>query len=90
MLFILAQKETISIIARPFVALPLARSVQGLLFRAQVPVVAVFAFVDGEFGGAVVVCGDLCGEFGLFLSGVADFMSITNPTALWLVGLVRV
>ena len=54
------------------------------------PVIAVFAFVDGEFGGAVVVCGDLRGEFGFFLSGVADFMSITNPTALGLVGLVRV
>lgn len=46
------------------------------------PVVAVFAFIDGEFGCAVVVCGDLRGELGFFARGIADFMSITNPATL--------
>ncbi len=60
------------------------------LFRAEVPVVAVFTFVDGELGRAVVILSDPRGELGFFFRGIADFMSITYPAALGLVGLAWV
>ena len=50
------------------------------------PVVAVVAFVDGEGGGAMVVFGDLGGDFGFFASIVADFLAVANPATLGLVG----
>lgn len=54
------------------------------------PVVAVFAFINREFWGAVVVLGDPRGELGFFFCSVADFMRIAYPTALGLVNLIRV
>ena len=55
------------------------------------PVVAVLAFVDGEAGGnLMVILSDTSGGLGIFARVVADFVHITNPTALGLVGLRQV
>ena len=54
------------------------------------PMIAVFAFVDGEFGRMVVVFGDFGGKLGFFLRGVTDFMSIADPAAFGFVNLVRI
>ena len=51
------------------------------------PVVAIFAFIDREFGCAVVVLSDPRGELGFFFRGITDFMRITDPTALRLIGM---
>ena len=54
------------------------------------PVVAIFAFVDREPRGAMVVSGNLCRKLGLFFCVIANFIYIANPAAFWFVNLVRV
>lgn len=50
------------------------------------PMVAVFAFIDLEGGGVMVVLSDEGGDFGGFAGGVGDFMVFANPTARRLIG----
>ena len=59
-----------------------------ILIRAEVVVVAIFAFVNGETRGVMVVFGDFGGEFGFFASVIDDFMTIAHPATLWLVSLI--
>ena len=54
------------------------------------PVVAIFAFINREFWGTMIIGGNLCGEFGLFLGVITDLVHVANPAALWLVGLIWV
>lgn len=52
-------------------------------------VIAVFALIDAETSGhMMVILGDASGELCLFAGIVANFMSITDPAAFWLVNLV--
>lgn len=48
--------------------------------------ITIFAFIDGEFRGMVVVLRDEGGHFGFFTSGVADFLMLSDPTFLREVG----
>lgn len=61
-----------------------------ILIRTKVVMVAIFAFVNGEARGVMVVFGDFGGEFGFFASVIDDFMTIAHPATLWFVDLVRV
>lgn len=57
---------------------------------AEVVVIAVFAFVDRERAGVVVVLGDFSGQLGFFASIVNNFMAFAYPAAGWIVGLIWV
>ena len=52
--------------------------------------VAVFAFVNGEGGGGVVVFGDTGGNFGFVLRGIANLVRVADPATLWCVTQVLV
>ena len=54
------------------------------------PVVAIFAFVDREPRGAMVVSDNLRGKLSFLFRVVANLMHVANPAALWLVGLIWV
>lgn len=60
------------------------------LDRAEMVVVAVFAFVDREWARVMVILRDLGGQLGFFAGVVDDFMAITYPATLWFVDLIRV
>ena len=53
-------------------------------------VVAIFAFIDREWAGVVVVLGDLGGQLGFFASVVNNFMAFAYPASFGLVNLVWV
>lgn len=53
-------------------------------------VVAVFAFIDRERAGVVVVLGDFGGQLGFFASIVNNFVAFTHPASFGLVDLVWV
>lgn len=52
--------------------------------------VAVFAFIDRERAGVVVVLGDFGGQLGFFASVVNNFMAFAYPASFWFVNLVWV
>lgn len=54
------------------------------------PVVTIFAFVDREPRGAMVVGGNLRGKLSFLFRVVANLMHVANPAAFWLINLVRV
>lgn len=55
---------------------------------AEVVVVAIFAFVDREWAGVVIILRDLGGQLGFFASVINNFMTFAYPTARWIVGLI--
>lgn len=61
-----------------------------LVFRAEVPMVAVFTFVDRKGLDAVIVSGDLGSKFGFLLRSVTYLTRLANPTARWLISLIRI
>ncbi len=55
------------------------------------PVVAVFTFVNGEWGiNVMVVFSDSSGELSFFARVVANLMRIANPATDGLVDLIRI
>lgn len=52
-----------------------------MLVCGEMPMIAVFAFVDIEVSTSLVfVFGDASGELGFFAGIVDNFVSIANPT----------
>ena len=54
------------------------------------PVIAIFAFINREFWGTMIIGGNLRGKLSFFFGVVANLMHVANPAALWFVGLIWV
>lgn len=65
------------------------RQILGNLIRAEVPVVAIFAFVYAKLRADVmIIFSDTSRKLGFFASFVANFMRIADPTARRIVRLI--